>query len=123
MLVIDLMLPFSSFLGTIRNDYVLNDHGLVEETTGSRLPALEAAIVCKYAVLGAPDKKFEKNDCAVADFACLIRSSHPEYQLDQITQLADEIWQGAAEKIKEFIDCALSEEPFRSESGFSKAVC
>jgi len=105
--VIDLMLPFSSFHGTI-----LNDHVLVEEFTGSRIPTLEAAIVCKYAALVSPNRKFEKKNQDAADLARLIRSNHPNYQLDQLTKLADEVWQGAGEEIKEFINCALNEKPF-----------
>jgi hypothetical protein len=105
--VIDVMLPFSTFHGTI-----LNNHVLVEESTGSRLPTLEAAIVCKYAAMVSPNHKPEKKDYDAGDLRRLITSNHPNYQLDQITELADEVWQGAAEDIKEFIDCALNEKPF-----------
>lgn len=105
--VIDVMLPFSSFHGTILNDYVR-----VEETTGSRLPTLEAAIVCKYAALVSPNRKPEKKDFDAGDLRRLINSNHPNYQLDQITKLADEVWQGAGEEIVELIDCALHEKPF-----------
>lgn len=105
--VIDLMLPFSAFHGTI-----LNDHVLVEESTGSRLPTLEAAIVCKYAALVSPNRKFEKKNQDATDLARLIISNHPNYQLNQITKLADEVWQGAGVEIQEFIDCALNEKPF-----------
>lgn len=105
--VIDLMLPWSPFQETI-----LNNHVLLEETTGSRLPTLEAAIVCKYAALVSPNRKLEKKDYDAGDLRRLITSNHANIRLDQITALADEVWKGGSEEILEFIDCALNERPF-----------
>jgi len=104
--VIDLMLPFGRFQETILRDHVINEH------SGSRIPTAEAAIVSKYAALVSPHRKFGKKQLDAADLGNLIRTLHPDYRVDVIQSLADEVWEGGGSEILQFIDCALNEQPF-----------
>ena len=105
--VIDLMLPWNQLHQTILSKYVVEDGH-----TGSRIPTVEAAIVCKYAALISPSRVAEKKDFDAGDLRRLIRTSHPNHNLDTISNLANEVFDGGGKEIRDFIDCALNEKPF-----------
>ncbi len=105
--VIDLMLPFSPF-----QEQILKDHVIVDEATASRYPTAEAAIVSKYAALISPYRKFDKKQQDATDLGRLIRTTQANYDVAELQSLAGQIWEGGAQEILEFIDCALNEKPF-----------
>lgn len=105
--VIDLMLPWGPFQETI-----LKEHVLTDASTGTRYPTAEAAIVAKYAALISPSRKPSKRKYDAGDLENLIRTVHPNYDVLSIQSLAGQVWEGGAEEILRFIDCALNEKPF-----------
>ena len=105
--VIDLMLPWGKFQETILKDHVIED-GL----TGRRFPTAEAAIVAKYAAMISLTRKIDKKEQDAADLRRLICAVHPDYDVVGIQSLAGQVWEGGAEEILRFIDCALHEKPF-----------
>lgn len=105
--VIDLMLPWGKFQETI-----LKEHVLTDSLTGDRLPSVEAAVVAKYAALVSPSRKFDKKDQDASDLRRLIITNYSDLSINVIETLAGQVWEGGAEEILRFIDCALNEKPF-----------
>ena len=105
--VIDLMLPWGIFQEAILRDHVLTDHA-----TGDRYPAVEAAIVAKYAAMISPTRRLARKDLDAADLRSLILTNHLDLDLAAIQALAGLVWEGGSEEILRFIDCALNEKPF-----------
>ena len=105
--VIGLMLPWGPFQETI-----LKEHVLTDKATGTRYPTAEAAIVAKYAALVSPSRKLERKEQDASDLRKLILANQMEYDAFSIQSLAGQVWEGGAEEILRFIDCALNEKAF-----------
>jgi hypothetical protein len=105
--VIDLMQPWGKFQETI-----LKHHVLVDEQTQHRIPTLEAALVAKYAAMVSPHRDREKREYDAGDFRRMVRANHNRIRRDVLRRLADEVWEGAGAEIEQFLETALSDEPF-----------
>ena len=105
--VIDVMQPWGKFQETI-----LKQHVLVDEETQHRIPTLEAALVAKYAAMVSPHRDREKREYDAGDFRRMVRGNYDRIRRDELRRLADEVWEGAGAEIDQFLETALSDEPF-----------
>ena len=107
--VVDIMLPWSPF-----QVQILRRHFIVDQETGNRLPAIEAAIVSKYAAVVSPHRDFDKKEQDAVDLRRLIKNNHANINLQVLKDLAGQVWEGGAEEIERFVDLALNDKPFSS---------
>ena len=101
------MLPWSEFQKTI-----LLDHVLVDATTGNRFPTVEAAIVSKYAALVSPFRHADKRDYDSGDMRRIIKANANKIDLEVLSGLAAQVWEGGGEEIKKYLELALVDKPF-----------
>ena len=80
---IDIMHPWSPFQELILKEYVV-----VDEETQHRIPALEAALVSKYAAILSPFRDREKKEYDAGDFRRLVRANADRIQKDDLRRLA-----------------------------------
>jgi hypothetical protein len=105
--VIDLMMTFGEYQKSILRDFVV-----IDRKTKHRIPRLEAALVAKYAPLVSLHRSRDKRELDAADFRRMVRANHDRINRDQLRRLADEIWKGAGKEILQFVEIAMSDEPF-----------
>jgi hypothetical protein len=104
---VDLMHPWAPFQEVILKEYVI-----VDADTQHRLPALEAALVSKYAAIISPHRDREKKEYDAGDFRRLVRANHARLQHDVLRRLAGMVWENGADDIERFVEIAQSDEPF-----------
>jgi len=107
--VIDLMHPWSPFQELILKEYVI-----VEPKTKHRLPALEAALVSKYAAIIFPYRAHDDKEQDAVDFRRLVKANRDRIREADLRRLADLVWEKGAEDICRFVQLALAEQPFQS---------
>jgi hypothetical protein len=105
--VLDIMHPWSPFQELILKEYVV-----VDEKTKHRLPALEAALVSKYAAMISPHRDRDKREYDAADFRRLARANRDQIRNEDLHRIAGLVWERGADEIERFIEIALSDEPF-----------
>ena len=105
--VIDIMLPRDEVYKTILNECVL-----IQEKTQHHIPTLEAALVAKYAALMSVYRDQEKKEYDAGDFRRIVKANYANIDVSILRRLADQIWQGAADDIEQFLDLAMSGTPF-----------
>ena len=105
--VIDLMLPWAPFQKTILDECVV-----IDATTGSRYPTLEAAIVSKYAPLVSPHRTNEKKEQDAVDLRRIIRANHAAIDRDLLHRLGNQVWEKGGDEVIHFIDLTLHDQPF-----------
>lgn len=105
--VINSMLPWSPFQETI-----LRNHIVIDPQTGDRIPSLEAAIISKYAAVVSPNRAFDRKLQDAADLHRLIKTNHDAIDQTVLKSLADEVWDGGAIDILDFLTRALNDQPF-----------
>jgi len=105
--VIDVMNPWAPFQETI-----LKDHVLVDESTGSRYPTLEAALASKYAAIVSPNRARDKKEYDAGDFRKIVRANHDRIDRERLRALGTEVWEGGGTEILEFVEQTLTDKPF-----------
>jgi hypothetical protein len=105
--VIDLMHPYSPFQELILKEYVL-----VDAKTKHRLPALEAALVSKYAAMISPYRDRKRKEYDAGDFRQLVQANRDHIREDDLRRLASLVWENGGDEICRFIQLALSDQPF-----------
>ncbi len=105
--VIDLMHPYSPFQELILKEYVI-----VDAKTKHRLPALEAALVSKYAAIISPYRAYDDKGQDAIDFRRLVKANHDRIREDDLRRLAGLVWENGADDIVRFVQLALAEQPF-----------
>jgi hypothetical protein len=105
--VIDLMLPWGKFQETILKEFVV-----VDEKTRHRIPRLEAALVSKYGAMVSPHRDWDKKEQDAVDFRRMVRANHDRIQRNELRRLADQVWQNGGNEIEQFLEIALSDQPF-----------
>jgi hypothetical protein len=105
--VIDLMHPWSPFQELILKEYVV-----VDEATQHRLPTLEAALVSKYAAMVSPFRSRDDKRQDSADFGRLVNANRDRIRTDDLRRLAALVWERGADEIVNFIEIAVSDQPF-----------
>lgn len=106
--VVDIMLPFGEY--QLR---ILADHVLVDKVTLDRLPTIEAAVVSKYAAVVSPYRSFDKKEQDAVDLRRLIKTNHDSIDRQKLVELAALVWEQGGEEIEQFIELALTDQPFR----------
>lgn len=104
--VIDLMLPWSPFQELILSDCVIED-----PRSKHRYPAIEAAIVSKYAALVSPHRNARKKRQDAVDFEGIIETTHSQINMPKLQQLAALVWEGGAEEIERFVALSADGQP------------
>ena len=105
--VIDLMLPWGKFQETILAQFVV-----VDEETQHRIPRLEAALVSKYASMISQHRDRDKKEQDAVDFRRMVRANHDRINRADLRRVADEVWDGGADEVEQFLEIALSDQPF-----------
>lgn len=105
--VIDLMMPWGPFQQTILNEFVI-----VDRKTKHRIPRLEAALVAKYAPIISLHRSRDKKEYDAGDFRNMVRANYERIDRDALRRLADEVWEGGGKEILQFVEIAMSDEPF-----------
>lgn len=104
--VVDVMCPWSPFQETI-----LKEHVLIDESTGSRYPTVEAALASKYAALVSPHRDRDKKEYDAGDFRKIARANQENIDRQRLSALASQIWERGGIEILEFIDLTLQNKP------------
>jgi len=102
--VVDLMFPWSPFQETILTSCVV-----VDPSSGSRYPTLEAALVSKYAALVSPHRSSEKKEQDAVDFRRIARANCKDLDRDKLRTLGNQVWEGGGEEILLFVDLTLAD--------------
>lgn len=105
--VIDVMLPWASF-----QERILKHHVCVDPDTGNRVPVIEAAVVSKYAAMISPHRSLDKKEFDAGDLRRLIKTNHDSIDMNLLSELAAEVWEGGSDEIQRFLQQALDDEPF-----------
>jgi hypothetical protein len=105
--VVDLMFPWGKFQETILAQFVI-----IDEETQHRIPRLEAALASKYASMISQHRDREKKEYDAGDFRRMVRANHERINRDDLRRLADEVWDGGADEVEQFLEIALSDQPF-----------
>jgi len=105
--VVDLMLPWAQFQELILKEYII-----VDDQTQHRLPTLEAALVCRYAVIRSANCDRVRKEQNAADFRRLVRANRERLPNDGLRRLAGLVWEGGAAEIERFVQIAISDEAF-----------
>jgi hypothetical protein len=105
--VIDIMMPWGAYQQTILDQFVI-----VDRKTKHRIPRLEAALVAKYAPMISIFRSRDRKEQDAADFRRLVRANHERIDRDELRRLADEVWEGGGKEILQFVEIAMSDEPF-----------
>jgi hypothetical protein len=105
--VIDLMFPWGKFQETI-----LKKHVVIDEETQHRIPSLEAALVSKYASMISQHPDRAKKEQDAVDFRRMVRANDERINRDALRRLADEVWDGGGGEITQFLEIAISDQPF-----------
>ena len=107
--VIDLMLPWSEFQKTI-----LLHHVLVDPASGNRIPTVVAAIVSKYAAVVSPHRAWMDKQQDSIDMRRIMKANDRKIDREALSSLANQVWDGGGEEIKQFLELALRDQPFPS---------
>jgi hypothetical protein len=105
--VIDLMLPWGKFQETILKEFVS-----VDRQTKHRIPTLEAALVAKYAALVSGHRDSSKKSYDAGDFRRMVRANYDRIKRGDLVRLASEVWEQGGTEIEQFLEIAISDEPF-----------
>ncbi|QDV68854.1 hypothetical protein Poly24_25670 [Rosistilla carotiformis] len=100
--VIDWMLPWSPFQSMILSDCVIED-----PKSKHRYPAIEAAIVSKYAALVSPHREARKKRQDAVDFEGIVETTHARINMLKLKELAGLVWGGGADEIERFVKLAI----------------
>jgi hypothetical protein len=105
--VIDLMLPWGEFQKTI-----LLHHVLIDPVSGNRIPTVVAAIVAKYAALVSPFRDPDKRDYDSGDMRRIMKANDCQIDREELSALANQVWEGGGEEIQRYLELALKDQPF-----------
>ncbi len=105
--VVDVMFPWGKL-----QENILRDHVRIDPETGYRIPSLEAALASKYASMLSSHRPRDRKDQDAADFRRMVRANHGHIRREVLQELAAEVWERGGEEILQFLEIALSEEPF-----------
>ncbi len=105
--VVDLMFPWGKL-----QEAILRDHVVVDPETRHRIPSLEAALASKYAAMLSSHRPRDRKEQDAVDFRRMVRANHGHIRREVLDELASEVWERGGEEILQFLDIALSEEPF-----------
>ncbi len=105
--VIDLMLPNDALY-----EAILDHHHVVDDTTGHKLPIIEAALAAKYSAIVSPNRQFIRKQYDAADFRNIVQGNQNRINHDLTAELAELIFPGGGQEILQFIDQAINDQPF-----------
>ena len=91
---------------------ILKKHVVIDAETQHRIPTLEAALVSKYAAMISQYRDRAKKEQDAADFRRMVRANQERIHRDALGCLADEVWDRGAVEIAQFLEIALSDQPF-----------
>jgi hypothetical protein len=105
--VIDLMLPSNSCY-----DAILEKHFCIDETTGHRLPTIEAACAAKFSALVSPYRQYERKQQDSVDFRNIVIPNQDSIDRKRLAELGDLVYPGGSVEILEYLDLAIAQKPF-----------
>lgn len=105
--VIDLMLPWGEFQKTI-----LLDHVLIDPVSGNRIPTVVAAIVAKYAAVVSPFRAWMDQQQDSIDMRRIMKANDRQIDREELSALANQVWEGGGEEIQRYLELALKDQPF-----------
>jgi len=108
--VIDVMIPSNACHAAI-----LQVEHRVDETTGHRIPSLEAAIAAKYAAVVSPHRDWDRKQQDAVDLRNLIIPNEQRIDREKLQQLGELVFSGGGAELLEFLHLALDRKPFPSE--------
>ena len=90
---------------------ILKQHVVIDATTGSRYPTLEAALVSKYAALISPNRSLDKKEQDAVDFRRMVRANHQQIDRASLSQLGVQVWERGGEEVLEYVELTLANKP------------
>lgn len=105
--VIDIMLPSSECY-----EAILARYHRIDETTGHRIPTLEAACASKFAVLVSPHRDFDRNQQDAVDLRSIMVPNREVIDRAILERLGELVYPGGGTEILEFLDLAINKKPF-----------
>ncbi len=105
--VIDIMLPSNECYATI-----LAQYHRIDESTGHRVPIVEAACASKYAALVSPYREWEKKSYDAGDLRSMMLPNKDIIDKVILERLGDLVYPGGGAELLEFLDLAINKKPF-----------
>lgn len=105
--VIDAMLPSNLCYAAI-----LDQYHRIDESTGHRIPIIEAACASKFAALVSPHREWDKKQQDAVDLRSIMSPNHATLDRDLLKQLGDLVYPDGGTELLEFLDLAIKKKPF-----------
>ena len=105
--VIDVMLPSNECYVAI-----LAQYHRIDELTGHRIPSIEAACASKYAALVSPYREWEKKSYDAGDLRSMMLPNKDIIDKTILERLGDLVYPGGGAELLEFLDLAITNQPF-----------
>ncbi len=105
--VIDIMLPSNACYAA-----VLSQYHRIDETTGHRIPIIEAACASKFAALVSPYRELEKKAYDAADLRSIMFLNKDTIDRSLLSLLGDLVYPGGGTEILEFLELSIQKKPF-----------
>ncbi len=105
--VIDLMLPSNDCYQA-----VLKEFHCIDQTTGHRIPIIEAACASKFAALISPYLDWNKKQQDAVDLRSILVPNYQTIDREKLSQLGDLVYPGGGAELIEFLELAHDQKPF-----------
>ncbi len=105
--VIDLMLPSNACYATI-----LREHHRIDESSGHRIPTIEAACASKFAALVSPYREWNRKQQDAVDLRSLMVPNRDAIDRSKLERLGELVYPGGGTELLEFLELAINQKPF-----------
>ncbi|HBE67859.1 MAG TPA: hypothetical protein DDW52_06895 [Planctomycetaceae bacterium] len=107
MQVIDAMLPSNACYRAI-----LDRHHRVDESTGHRIPVIEAACASKFAALVSPYREWERKQQDAVDLRSIMGPNAKTLEKALLQELGDLVYPDGGRELLEFLQLTIDKKPF-----------
>lgn len=105
--VIDIMLPSNDCYAAI-----LAQYHCIDESTGHRIPIIEAACASKFAALVSPYRDFDRKQQDAVDLRNIMVPNKDTLDKAILQHLGDFVYPGGGAELLEFLELAINKKPF-----------
>jgi hypothetical protein len=105
--VIDLMLPSNDCY-----EAILLKYHRIDETSGHRIPIIEAACASKFAALVSPYRQWERKQQDAVDLRSIMVPNHTTLDRTLLKELGDLVFPDGGNELLEFLQLAIDKKPF-----------
>lgn len=105
--VIDAMLPSNPC-----DEAILRSYHVTDQSTGHRIPTIEAACASKFAALVSPYREWEKKAYDAGDLRSIMLPNQKTLDRDVLKTLGDLVYPDGGKELLEYLQLAIDKKPF-----------